>query len=228
MAKKARVQGGSRAKAVRVRAKSGRSISSQRWLERQLNDPYVAAARRSGYRARSAFKLIELDDRYRLLRPGMAVIDLGAAPGGWMQVVTDRIGDKGRAVGIDLLAMDPVPGAVLLQGDFLDPGAPRRLIEALGRPADLVLSDMAANATGHRATDHIRIMNLLEAAVEFAAEVLKPGGTFVGKVFQGGTEKSLLEVLKRDFALVRHAKPPASRKESAELYIVAAGFRGPG
>lgn len=217
---------GARQKAVRVRARKGRSASSQRWLMRQLNDPYVAAARRSGYRARSAYKLMELDDRFHFLKPGMAVIDLGAAPGGWMQVVVDRVGEKGRAVGIDLLPVDPIPGAVLIQGDFLDPDSPRKLTEALGRPADLVLSDMAANATGHRATDHIRIMSLLEAAAAFAAEVLKPGGTFIGKVFQGGTEKDLLAALKRDFALVRHAKPPASRKESAELYIVATGFRG--
>ena len=203
---------GARQKAVRVRARKGRSASSQRWLMRQLNDPYVAAAKRSGYRARSAYKLIELIDRFKFLKPGMAVLDLGAAPGGWAQVATDRVGEKGRVVGIDLLAMDPIPGAVLIQGDFLDPASPRKLTEALGRPADLVLSDMAANATGHRATDHIRIMSLLEAAVAFAAGALKPGGAFVGKVFQGGTEKDLLAVLKREFASVRHAKPPASRK----------------
>ena len=217
---------GVREKAVRVRARKGRSASSQRWLGRQLNDPYVAAARRSGYRARSAYKLMELDDRFRFLKPGMAVIDLGAAPGGWTQVAVERVGAKGRVVGIDLLAMDPVPGADLIQGDFLDPGTPRRLTEALGRPADVVLSDMAAPATGHQATDHLRIMGLLEEAVAFARAVLKPGGTFVGKVFQGGAEKELLALLKRDFAQVRHAKPPASRRESAELYIVATGFRG--
>jgi len=217
---------GQRRKAVRVRAKKGRSASSQRWLTRQLNDPYVAAARRAGYRARSAYKLMELDDRFRFFRPGMAVIDLGAAPGGWTQVAVDRVGEQGRVVGIDLLPMDPVPGAHLIQVDFLDPASPSRLVAALGRQADLVLSDMAANATGHRATDHLRIMGLLEAAVDFAAGALKPGGAFVGKVFQGGTEKSLLDLLKRDFALVCHAKPPASRRESAELYIVATGFRG--
>ncbi|MGQ0677465.1 MAG: RlmE family RNA methyltransferase, partial [Rhodospirillales bacterium] len=175
-----------------------------------------------------AYKLIELDDRFRFLKAGAAVIDLGAAPGGWTQVAVDRVGDKGRVAGIDLLAMDPIPGAVLIHGDFLDRDAPRRLTEALGRPADVVLSDMAAPATGHRATDHIRIMGLLEAAVAFAAQALKPGGTFVGKVFQGGAEKELLALLKRNFAQVRHAKPPASRRESAELYIVAAGFRGRG
>jgi 23S rRNA (uridine2552-2'-O)-methyltransferase len=217
---------GVREKAVRVRARKGRSASSQRWLGRQLNDPYVAAARRSGYRARSAYKLMELDDRFRFLKPGMAVIDLGAAPGGWTQVAVERVGAKGRVVGIDLLAMDPVPGADLIQGDFLDPGTPRRLTEALGRPADVVLSDMAAPATGHQATDHLRIMGLLEEAVAFACAVLKPGGAFVGKVLQGGAERALLARLKRDFAEVRHAKPPASRRESAELYIVATGFRG--
>ena len=217
---------GVREKAVRVRARKGRSASSQRWLGRQLNDPYVAAARRSGYRARSAYKLMELDDRFRFLKPGMAVIDLGAAPGGWTQVAVERVGAKGRVVGIDLLPLDPVPGAELIRGDFLAPGAPGRLTEALGRPADVVLSDMAAPATGHQATDHLRIMGLLEEAVAFACAVLKPGGAFVGKVLQGGAERALLARLKRDFAEVRHAKPPASRRESAELYIVATGFRG--
>lgn len=226
---------GSRSKAVRVRAKAGRSASSQRWLTRQLNDPYVAAARREGYRSRAAYKLAELDDRFRFLRRGAAVVDLGAAPGGWTQVAVDRVGaatgapgdrQTGKVVGIDLLPVDPVPGAVLLQGDFLAEDAPDRLKEALGGPADVVLSDMAASATGHAATDHLRIMGLLEAAVDFAAEVLAPGGAFVGKVLQGGTEASLLARLKRDFAQVRHAKPPASRKDSAELYIVATGFRG--
>jgi 23S rRNA (uridine2552-2'-O)-methyltransferase len=217
---------GARAKAVRVRARKGLSASSQRWLTRQLNDPYVRAARRSGYRARSAYKLMELDDRFRFLKPGAAVIDLGAAPGGWTQVAVDRVGPKGRVVGIDLLPMDPVPGAALIRGDFLDPEAPRKLTEALGRPADVVLSDMAAPATGHQATDHLRIMGLLEEAVAFARMALKVGGTFVGKVFQGGAQRALLAALKRDFAEVRHAKPPASRRESAELYVVATGFRG--
>jgi 23S rRNA (uridine2552-2'-O)-methyltransferase len=217
---------GVREKAVRVRARKGRSASSHRWLERQLNDPYVAAARRAGLRSRAAYKLREIDDRFRFLKPGAAVIDLGAAPGGWTQVAVERVGPKGRVVGIDLLPMDPVPGATLIQGDFLDPETPRKLTAALGRPADVVLSDMAAPATGHQATDHLRIMGLLEEAVAFAREVLKIGGTFVGKVFQGGAEKELLALLKRDFAEVRHAKPPASRRESAELYVVATGFRG--
>lgn len=230
MAKTSGPARGSRDKAVRVRA-AGRSASSQRWLTRQLNDPYVAAARREGYRSRAAYKLAELDDRFHFLKRGMAVVDLGAAPGGWTQVAAERIGPpgskgEGKIVGIDLLPVDPVPGAVLLQGDFLAEDAPDRLKDALGGPADLVLSDMAASATGHAATDHLRIMGLLEAAIEFAAEVLKPGGAFVGKVLQGGTEAGLLNRLKRDFAQVRHAKPPASRKDSAELYIVATGFRG--
>jgi 23S rRNA (uridine2552-2'-O)-methyltransferase len=222
-------RGGARGKAVRVHAKAGRSHSSIRWLNRQLNDPYVAEARRRGFRARSAFKLIELDERFRVLRRGAAVIDLGSAPGGWTQVAVARVGAEpggpGRVVGIDLQAMDPVPGAVLLQGDFLAPDAPARLKAALGRPADVVLTDMAPAATGHAQTDHLRIMALLEAAAEFAAEVLAPGGSFVGKVLQGGAEAGLLGRLKRDFVQVRHAKPPASRKDSAELYLVATGFR---
>jgi 23S rRNA (uridine2552-2'-O)-methyltransferase len=220
---------GAREKTVRVRAKSGRSLSSMLWLNRQLNDPYVAEARRQGYRSRSAYKLIELDDRFRFLKRGLAVVDLGAAPGGWAQVAVARVGSQdggpGRVVGIDLLAMDPIPGAALLQGDFLADDAPKRLTEALGRPADLVLSDMAPASTGHTQTDHLRIMGLLEAAVEFAAAVLAPGGGFVGKVLQGGAEASLLARLKRDFTQVRHAKPPSSRKDSAELYLVATGFR---
>ncbi|MCC7045848.1 MAG: RlmE family RNA methyltransferase [Alphaproteobacteria bacterium] len=220
---------GARDKAVRVRAKSGRSLSSMLWLNRQLNDPYVAEAKRQGYRSRAAYKLMELDDRFRFLKRGAAAIDLGAAPGGWTQVAVARTGAEpggaGRVVGIDLLPMDAIPGAVLLQGDFLAEDAPRRIIAALGRPADVVLTDMAPASTGHAQTDHLRIMGLLEAAVDFAAEVLAPGGAFVGKVLQGGAEASLLARLKRDFAQVRHAKPPASRKDSAELYLVATGFR---
>jgi 23S rRNA (uridine2552-2'-O)-methyltransferase len=220
---------GARDKTVRVRAKAGRSHSSIRWLNRQLNDPYVAEARRQGYRARSAFKLIELDDRFRFLRRGAAVIDLGAAPGGWTQVAVARVGAEGgrpgKVVGIDLQPMDPIPGAVLLQGDFLAEDAPVHLKQALGRPADVILTDMAPASTGHAQTDHLRIMGLLEAAAAFAAEVLAPGGAFVGKVLQGGAEAGLLARLKRDFAQVRHAKPPASRKDSAELYLVATGFR---
>jgi len=218
-----------RAPAVRVKTARRRSASSTHWLQRQLNDPYVAEARRLGYRSRAAFKLLELDDRFRLLKPGGRVVDLGAAPGGWTQVAAARTraeaGD-GRMVGIDLLPMDPVPGATLLHADFLDPTAPEAIKVALAGPADVVLSDMAAPATGHAATDHLRIVALAEAAYAFAQEVLAPGGSFVAKVFQGGTERSLLEALRRDFQSVRHAKPPASRAESAEVYVVAQGFRG--
>jgi 23S rRNA (uridine2552-2'-O)-methyltransferase len=217
-----------RAKAVRVKTASRRSASSTQWLERQLNDPYVREAKRLGYRSRAAFKLIELDERFRLLKPGLRVVDLGAAPGGWTQVAAARVkpGAAGRVLAVDVLAMDPVPGASLMTLDFLDPAAPAALAAALGGPADLVLSDMAAPATGHAATDHLRIMALAEAAYHFARESLAPGGSFVAKVLQGGTERALLDALKRDFASVRHAKPPASRAESAELYLVAQGFRG--
>jgi 23S rRNA (uridine2552-2'-O)-methyltransferase len=221
---------GTRQKAVRVRSKAGRSLSSTLWLQRQLNDPYVAEAKRHGFRSRAAFKLQELDDRFKFFRRGMAVVDLGAAPGGWTQIAVERVGAErqpgGTVVGIDLLQIDPIAGATLRQGDFLADDAPAWLTETLGRPADVVLSDMAPASSGHAQTDHIRIMGLLEAAVEFAAEVLAPGGTFVGKALQGGTEITLLNRLKRDFAQVRHAKPPASRKDSAELYLVATGFRG--
>jgi 23S rRNA (uridine2552-2'-O)-methyltransferase len=199
-------------------------------LTRQLNDPYVAEAHRLGYRSRAAFKLIQLDDRYHLLKPGGRVVDLGCAPGGWTQIAADRVGaakGRGAIVGIDLLPTDPVPGATLLVGDFRDPAAADRVREAHGGPADLVLSDMAAPATGHAATDHLRIVALAEAALGFAETVLRPGGAFVAKVFQGGAEGALLAALKRDFATVRHAKPAASRAESAETYVVATGFRGP-
>ena len=217
----------SRAPAVRVKTAARRSASSTQWLERQLNDPYVREAKRLGYRSRAAFKLLQLDERFRLLKPGVRVVDLGAAPGGWTQVAVAAVkpGSKGCVVGIDLLPMDPVPGATLLALDFLDPGAPAALRAALGGPADLVLSDMAAPATGHAGTDHIRIVALAEAAFDFARETLAPGGAFVAKVLQGGTERGLLEALKRAFASVRHAKPPASRAESAEVYVVAQGFR---
>jgi 23S rRNA (uridine2552-2'-O)-methyltransferase len=188
-----------------------------------LNDPYVAAARAQGYRSRAAFKLIELDARFALLRRGLRVIDLGAAPGGWTQAAIQR--GAGPLVALDLLPMDPVPGARVILGDFLDPAMPARLRAELGGAADLVLSDMAPNTTGHGATDHLRIMALAEAALHFAAEVLAPGGGFVAKVFQGGSERAMLEQMKRQFAAVRHAKPPASRKESSELYVVATGFR---
>ena len=212
---------------VRVRS-SGRTQASRRWLERQLNDPYVARARREGLRSRAAFKLMEIDDRAKLLKPGAKVVDLGAAPGGWSQVAAKRVraGSGGRVVAIDLLAMDPLPGVDFLQLDFLDPDAPERLKALLGGPADVVLTDMAANATGHRATDHLKIMGLAEAAAEFAREVLKPGGAFLAKVLQGGTEVELLASLKRDFASVKHVKPAASRSDSAELYVLATGFRG--
>jgi 23S rRNA (uridine2552-2'-O)-methyltransferase len=212
---------------TRLRTARGRSTGSQRWLERQLNDPYVRAAREQGLRSRAAFKLIELDERFGLLRPGARVVDLGAAPGGWTQVAMRKAGPRGRVVALDLLPMDPLPGATVLQGDFQEPEAEAAVLAALDGPADLVLSDMAPNTTGHAATDHLRIMALAELALEFALKVLAPGGAFVAKVFQGGSERSLLEALKRNFTAVRHAKPPASRKDSAELYVVATGFRGP-
>ena len=212
---------------VRVRS-GGRTQASRRWLERQLNDPYVARAKREGLRSRAAFKLMEIDDKAKLLKPGAKVVDLGAAPGGWSQVAAKRVraGSGGRVVAIDLLAMDPLPGVDFLQLDFLDPDAPERLKALLGGPADVVLTDMAANATGHRATDHLKIMGLAEAAAEFAREVLKPGGAFLAKVLQGGTEVELLASLKRDFASVKHVKPAASRSDSAELYVLATGYRG--
>ena len=209
--------------AVAVRTAKGRSAASQRWLARQLNDPYVAAAKRQGFRSRAAFKLAELDDRFRLIRRGSLVVDLGAAPGGWTQVAVQR--GAARVVGVDLLAVDPVAGAAMLQGDFTEPAVQERLIAELGGKADLVLSDMAPNTTGHGATDHLRIVALAEASLAFALDVLADGGAFVAKVFQGGAEKTMLERLKRDFSAVRHAKPPASRKESSELYVVATGFR---
>jgi 23S rRNA (uridine2552-2'-O)-methyltransferase len=213
---------------VTVRAKGKRKQSSKLWLERQLNDPYVARAKREGFRSRAAFKLKEIDDKYKLLKPGMAVIDLGAAPGGWSQIAAKRVGadsGRGRVVAIDILEMMPVAGAEVLHLDFLDPAAPDRLKALLGGPADVVLSDMAANATGHRKTDHLKIMALAETAAQFAREVLSPGGTFLCKVLQGGTEGALLAELKRDFAAVRHVKPAASRADSAELYVLATGFR---
>ena len=214
-----------RAPAQRVKSAKGRSVSSTRWLERQLNDPYVAAAKAAGYRSRAAFKLAELDDRFHFLARGKRVLDLGAAPGGWTQIAVARAG-KGRVVAIDLLAIDPIPGAIVFQGDFLDPANDRKLLGALGGAPDVILSDMAAPATGHAATDHLRIVALVEAAYEFARTHLAPGGAFVAKVFQGGTERELLDRMKKDFASVKHAKPPASRAESAEIYVVAQGFRG--
>ncbi len=218
--------GGGRDLTVRVETAKRRSSASTRWLQRQLNDPYVKQAKRHGYRSRAAFKLIEMDDKLGLLKRGARVVDLGAAPGGWSQVAVERCGPAGRVVGIDLIEIEPLDGALFLQGDFLDEAATGRLTEALGGPADLVLSDMAAPATGHAGTDHLRIMALAEAALAFAEEVLAPGGAFVAKVLQGGTERDLLDRLKRGFAKVRHIKPPASRKDSAELYVVATGYRG--
>jgi 23S rRNA (uridine2552-2'-O)-methyltransferase len=217
---------GERALKVRVKTAKKRSLSSTLWLERQLNDPYVARAKREGYRSRAAFKLTEIDDKHHLLKSGARVVDLGAAPGGWSQVAAKRIGARGRVVAIDVLEMDEIPGVEFAQLDFLDPDAPDKLKAMLGGPADVVLSDMAANATGHRPTDHLKIMALVETAAEFAREVLKPGGAFLAKVIQGGTESTLLAGLKRDFTSVKHVKPAASRADSAELYVLAQGFRG--
>ena len=214
---------------VQVRTGGKRKHSSKLWLERQLNDPYVAKAKREGYRSRAAFKLIEIDDKYRLLKPGMTVVDLGAAPGGWSEIAAKRVGaadGKGTVVATDLLEMAPIPGVAFRQIDFLDPKAPQVLRDMLGGGADVVLSDMAANATGHRKTDQLKIIALVEAAAEFAREVTRPGGSFLAKVLQGGTEGALLAQLKRDYATVRHLKPQASRADSSELYLLATGFRG--
>jgi 23S rRNA (uridine2552-2'-O)-methyltransferase len=224
-------KGSGRALKVRVKGGKTRKLSSKLWLERQLNDPYVARAKREGFRSRAAYKLSEIDDKFHFLKPGAKVVDLGAAPGGWSQIAAKRIGaehGKGRVVAIDILKMEAIPGVDFLQLDFLDEKAPEVLRQLLGGPADVVLSDMAANATGHRQTDHLKIMALVELAIEFAREVLKPGGAFLSKVLQGGTETSLLAGLKRDFSSVKHVKPAASRADSAELYLVATGFRGKG
>jgi len=219
-------RGGVRRLHARVRSAKGRKLSSTLWLERQLNDPFVAEARAQGYRSRAAFKLLQMHEKLELIRPGARVLDLGAAPGGWTQVAVSLVGPKGRVVGIDLQEMMPIAGAELIQLDFLDETAPERLRSLLGGPADLVLSDMAAPATGHPKTDHLRIMGLAEAALEFAESLLAVDGAFVCKVLQGGSEKALLQRLKLGFAKVRHLKPPASRADSAELYVVAQGFRG--
>ena len=210
----------------RLNKSRGRSTSSQRWLTRQLNDPYVAAARRQGYRARSAYKLAEIDDKLGLIKAGARILDLGAAPGGWTQVVLERAGPQGRVVGLDLAEVAALSGATFLIGDVRDPELAGRLRAALEGPADLVLSDMAAPSSGHGSTDHLRTMTLIEAALELAEELLRPGGGFLAKVLLGGTEAGLLVRLKRDFARVRHIKPPASRKDSRELYVAALGFRG--
>ena len=222
--------GGSRELKTRVKTGKNRTLSSKFWLERQLNDPYVARAKRDGFRSRAAYKLIEIDSKHHLFRPGMRVADLGAAPGGWSQIAAKRVGaaeGKGRVAAIDLLEMPAIPGVEFVQLDFLDHTAPEKLKSMLGGPADIVLSDMAANATGHRKTDHLRIMGLAETAADFAGEVLAPGGAFLCKVLQGGTETTLLARLKRDFASVKHVKPAASRADSAELYLLATGYRGP-
>jgi len=214
----------SRGLSVSVKTAKSRSAASARWLSRQLNDPYVVAARQQGWRSRAAFKLIELDDRFHLITRGARVLDLGAAPGGWTQVAVKR--GAASVLAVDLLPIDPIHGATTLQADFTDPAMPERLMAELGGRADLVLSDMAPNTTGHAATDHVRIVALAEMAVDFAIQVLSPGGNFVAKVFQGGSERSVLDRLKRHFAQVKHAKPPASRKESSELYVLALGFKG--
>ncbi len=215
---------------VRVRTGKGRTPSQKAWLERQLNDPYVAEARRLGYRSRATFKLIEIDDRYRFLRPGQNVVDLGAAPGGWSQVAAQRVKSaegRGRVVAIDMHGMDAIAGVTILHKDFYDEDTPQALVDALdGGRADVVLSDMAPHATGHRQTDHLQIMALAEAAYDFARTVLKPGGAFLAKVLRGGTEGELLRSLKKDFSEVRHVKPRSSRDDSAELYVLATGFRG--
>ncbi|WP_172125384.1 MULTISPECIES: RlmE family RNA methyltransferase [unclassified Devosia] len=215
---------------IRVKSAKGRKVSSTKWLERQLNDPYVARARAAGYRSRAAFKIKEMDEKHHLFRKGMRVVDLGAAPGGWSQVAATATGSTEAnplIVGIDYLEMDPIPGVILLQKDFTDDDAPAMLIEAMGgKKADLVMSDMAWPTTGHRPTDHLRIVHLIEIAADFALDVLAPGGTFVAKVFQGGTEHELLHMLKRHFRTTQHSKPPSSRSDSAEAYLLAKGFKG--
>ena len=222
--------GGPRQAKVRLKTARQRSASSQRWLQRQLNDPYVAAAKREGYRSRAAFKLAEIDAKHRLLKPGKRVVDLGAAPGGWAQVAAERVKSverRGEVVAVDMLEMESIAGVAFTRLDFMDEAAPRQIRSMLrDGSADVVLSDMAAQGTGHARTDHLRIIALAEAAAEFACEVLTPGGAFVCKVLQGGAERQLLERLKRAFTTVKHVKPPASRAESAELFVVALGFRG--
>ena len=214
---------------VRLKSKKNRTVSQKRWLERQLNDPYVARAKREGMRSRAAYKLIEIDDKFHLLKTGARVVDLGAAPGGWSEIAAQRSGaaqGRGKVVAIDILEMAPIAGVAFRRIDFLDPAAPQVLREMLGGGADVVLSDMAANATGHKKTDQLKIMALVEAGAEFAREALSPGGAFLTKVLQGGTEPKLLAALKRDYATVRHVKPQASRADSSELYLLATGFRG--
>ncbi|MEO8546959.1 MAG: RlmE family RNA methyltransferase [Sphingomicrobium sp.] len=218
---------GNRGLHQRVRTARGRSVSSNRWLERQLNDPYVRRAKADNYRSRAAYKLLELDERFGLLKGVKAVIDLGIAPGGWSQVVARKI-PGAKIAGIDLLPTDPIDGVTILQMDFMDDAAPDKLRQALCGPPDLILSDMAANTVGHARTDHLRTMGLVEAGLEFAVETLRPGGAFVAKVLAGGADSNLVVELKRHFTTVKHAKPPASRKESSEWYVVAQGFKGRG
>jgi 23S rRNA (uridine2552-2'-O)-methyltransferase len=222
--------GGARSLSVRVKTAKGRKIASTRWLQRQLNDPYVEAAKREGFRSRAAFKLTEIDDKHRLLKPGMVVLDLGAAPGGWSQVAAARVGagdGTGRVIAVDLSAIDPVPDVEALVLDMSEPESGDRIKEALGGAlTDVVLSDMAASSTGHRQIDHLRVVALAESALDIAEEVLKPGGTFLAKVLQGGADKTLLERLKQGFAQVKHIKPKASRADSAEVYVLATDFRG--
>jgi 23S rRNA (uridine2552-2'-O)-methyltransferase len=214
---------------VRVKTGKGRTVSQKLWLERQLNDPYVHEAKKLGYRSRAAFKLTEIDDKYKFLKPGGCVVDLGAAPGGWSQISAARVKSvdgKGKVVAIDMHSMDEIPGVTFFKKDFYDEDAPALLVEALGgTKADVVLSDMAAHATGHRQTDHINIIALVETGYHFAKEVLKPGGTYLAKVLRGGTENALLAEMKKDFTTVRHVKPMASRDDSAELFVLATGFR---
>jgi len=211
---------------AKIKNRKDRTVSSARWLERQINDPYVHAAKAKGYRSRAAFKILELDDKYKFLKKGARVLDLGAAPGGWSQIAADRVGPSGRVVAMDILEMEPIDRVTIFHADMLDAETPALLVAALGGPADVVLTDMAAPTTGHRATDHLRTTALLEAALDMAEEVLKPGGIFVGKAFRGGAENELLQRMKKSFTSVKHVKPPASRAESVELYLVATGFRG--
>ena len=211
---------------AKIKNHKDRTVSSKRWLERQLNDPYVHAAKAKGFRSRAAFKIVELDDKYRFLKKGARILDLGAAPGGWSQIAAERVGPTGRVVAMDILEMEPIDRVTIFKVDMLDAGTPALLVEALGGPADVVLTDMAAPTTGHRATDHLRTTALLEAALDMAEEVLKPGGIFVGKAFRGGAENELLQRMKKSFTSVKHVKPPASRAESVELYLVAMGFKG--
>lgn len=229
MKKPVATKGTTRVMKTRIKKKSGLKESSRRWLERHMNDPYVQQAKIDGYRSRAAYKLIEIDDRYKILKHGMRIVDLGAAPGGWCQVAARKLGstdEKPLIAAIDYLEMDPVPGCVILKKDFLDEDAPAKLIEALGGQPDVVISDMAAPTTGHRRTDHIRTTHLGEVAADFAISVLKPGGHFLTKAFQGGSENDLLTMLKQNFKTVHHVKPPASRDESVELFLLAKDFKG--